>query len=76
VRSGHQGRITRELVEALTADGGKHIAFVCGPGITPHERRLARARGEDPAPRFVEHMAALLFEMGWGKHQIRQEAWG
>ena len=52
------------------------MAYSCGPGITPYERKAARAKGETPEPRFVENMVALLQEHGLDKKQIRQESWG
>ena len=70
------GRISEELLREVAPDPSKVMAYSCGPGITPYERKAARAKGETPEPRFVENMVALLQEHGLDKKQIRQESWG
>ncbi len=76
IRGARQGRISGELLREVAPDPSKVMAYSCGPGITPYERRAARAKGETPEPRFVENMVALLQEHGLDKKQIRQESWG
>ena len=76
IRGARNGRISEELLREVAPDPSKVMAYSCGPGITPYERRAARAKGEDPEPRFVENMVALLQEHGVDKKQIRQESWG
>lgn len=76
IRGARQGRISGELLREVAPDPAKVMAYSCGPGITPYERRAARAKGEVPEPRFVENMVALLQEHGLDKKQIRQESWG
>ncbi len=76
IRGAHEGRISGELLCQVAPDPAKVMAYSCGPGITPYERRAARAKGETPEPRFVENMVALLQEHGLDKKQIRQESWG
>ena len=76
VRNGRSGRITRELLQQYIPDPSSGFVFTCGPGISPHERRAAREKGETPEPRFVENMVALLHEIGLDKKQIKQESWG
>ena len=70
------GRITRDLLAEVIADPRNAFAFLCGPGISPYERKAAREKGEKPTPRFVEHMVALLHEIGLDKKQVKQESWG
>ena len=60
IRGARQGRISEELLREVAPDPSKVMAYSCGPGITPYERRAARAKGETPEPRFVENMVALL----------------
>ena len=74
--NGRPGRITPDLLAEVIADAGNAFAFLCGPGISPHERKAAKAIGEKPAPRFVENMVDLLHEIGLDKKQIKQESWG
>ncbi len=76
IRGARQGRIAGELLREIAPDPSSVLAYSCGPGITPHERKAARAKGETPEPRFVENMVALLQEHGLDKKQIRQESWG
>ena len=76
IRGARNGRISEELLREVAPDPSKVMAYSCGPGITPYERRAARAKGETPEPRFVENMVALLQEHGLDKKQIRQESWG
>ena len=76
IRGARSGRISEELLREVAPDPSSVLAYSCGPGITPYERRAARAKGETPEPRFVENMVALLQEHGLDKKQIRQESWG
>ena len=76
IRGARNGRISEELLREVAPGPSKVMAYSCGPGITPYERRAARAKGETPEPRFVENMVALLQEHGLDKKQIRQESWG
>ena len=71
-----RGRITEETLREFIPDPSRAFAFSCGPGITPYERKAAKAAGEDPVPRFVENMVALLQQVGLDKKQIKQESWG
>ena len=76
IRGARSGRISEELLREVAPGPSKVMAYSCGPGITPYERRAARAKGETPEPRFVENMVALLQGHGLDKKQIRQESWG
>ena len=76
IRGARSGRISKELLEEVAPDPSAVLAYSCGPGITPHERKAARAKGVEPEPRFVENMVALLQEYGLDKKQIKQESWG
>lgn len=76
LRNARRGRVTKELIEEMIADPARTLAFTCGPGITPHERKAARDKGEEPTPRFVEHMVSLLHEVGLERKQVKQESWG
>ena len=76
IRGARNGRISEELLREVAPDPSSVLAYSCGPGITPYERKATRAKGETPEPRFVENMVALLQEHGLDKKQIRQESWG
>lgn len=72
----HPGRIDRGLIEATVEDPRSAWYMVCGPGITKWERKAAEARGETPAPRFVETMRAHLADLGVPQARIRTESYG
>ena len=72
---GRRGRIDRELIERYV-DPSTCMAYCCGPGVLPWERREAKANGEEPQPKFVEHMMDLFAEAGLAKERIKQESWG
>ena len=76
IRGARGGRICKELLHEMAPDPSAVLAYSCGPGITPYERKAAKAKGEQPAPRFVENMVASLQEHGLHKTQIKQESWG
>ena len=76
LRGARRGRITKELLQEVIVDPASTLAFTCGPGITPYERKAAREKGEEPTPRFVEHMVAALHEVGLERKQVKQESWG
>lgn len=76
IRGARRGRISKELLQEIIPDPSNVFAFTCGPGISPYEKKAARQRGEEPQPQFVEHMVALLLEVGLDKKQFKQESWG
>lgn len=76
IRNARKGRISAALIEEAVPDLDNTFIFTCGPGIPPHERKAARAKGEEPAPRFIENMVDLLLAHGLDKKQIKQESWG
>ena len=76
IRGARGGRTCRELLQEVAPDPSAVLDYSCGPGITPCERKAAKAKGEEPAPRFVENMFALLQEHGLHKTQIKQVSWG
>jgi ferredoxin-NADP reductase len=70
------GRISLELLRELIPSPERVEAYVCGAGITIHQRKEALAKGEKPAPRFLECMVDLLGQLGLNRKQIHQEAFG
>jgi ferredoxin-NADP reductase len=70
------GRVTRETLEAHVGDPTRTFAFVCGPGVSSHERRAAKEAGVAPAPRFLESVLSVLAEMGVARDRVRQESYG
>lgn len=76
IRNARQGRISPELLTEVIPDPTNAFIFTCGPGISPHERKAAKEKGEEPTPGFVENMVAMLHQHGLDKKQMKQESWG
>ena len=70
------GRIDRGLLEELIEDRQGALIYACGPGVTTFDRKAARARGEEPRPRFLESVLAALAEMKVEKNRINYESYG
>ena len=71
-----RGRVSRELIAEAVPDLGRARFFVCGPGITPFERKAAKEKGVPATPRFIETVLGYLKELGVDRKQITQEAFG
>jgi ferredoxin-NADP reductase len=71
-----RGRIDRPLFEELVPEPKACLAFVCGPGITPYEKKEARAEGKEPTPRFLETALTDLEAIGVPKDRIEHESYG
>jgi ferredoxin-NADP reductase len=74
-REVHPGRIDEALLRAAVPDLANARFFACGPSVSAHELRAARLRGDTPAPRFLEHVRALLLSMGVDKRRLHTEGW-
>jgi 3-ketosteroid 9alpha-monooxygenase subunit B len=70
----HLGRINQELLaEALSTPS---MVYLCGPALTRFERKAAKAKGEEPKPRFVDTMRALLFALNLPIDRLKMESYG
>jgi 3-ketosteroid 9alpha-monooxygenase subunit B len=72
----HSGRLNEALLKEYIPDPSAVEVFCCGPGITKFDREMARAKGEEPAPRFLESSLAALAAIGIGPKQIHRESYG
>lgn len=70
------GRLNEALLNEYIPDPSAVQVFCCGPGITKFDREAARAKGEEPAPRFLESSLAALAAIGIGQKQIHRESYG
>ena len=70
-----KGRVTRELIERLVPDHATAQFYVCGAGITKWDRQLAKERGTEPTPRFLETSLAILDALGVAKDRVHKESW-
>jgi ferredoxin-NADP reductase len=74
---GHrQGRVTAALLAELVPDPRACLVFACGPAIGVWDKAAARAKGEDPKPRFMEAALAALAEIGVPDDRITTESYG
>ena len=70
------GRVDAELIRAHIPDPSAVHVFTCGPGLTKWDKAMAKEKGEEAAPRFLESVLAALEGIGVGKKQISRESYG
>jgi ferredoxin-NADP reductase len=70
------GRVNAALVGEIIRDPTACMVYLCGPAVSSFERRAAREKGVEPAPRFLEAALAALVETGVPKDRIRRESYG
>ncbi|AKU90467.1 hypothetical protein [Vulgatibacter incomptus] len=70
------GRINREVLADAIPEPGNCLVYACGPAITRWDKKAARDRGEEPAPRFIETVKAVLAELGVPRTAVHTEAYG
>lgn len=71
-----KGRVTAALLRDLIPDPASCLVYACGPAIGTWDRAAARARGEEPKPRFMESALAALAEVGVPEDRITTESYG
>ena len=71
-----KGRINAELINELVPDPKAALFYVCGPAISPYERRMALEKGQQPAPRFLESTLEHLHSLGVDTKKVKRESWG
>ncbi len=70
------GRLTPTILKDLIPAPTEVAVFCCGPGITRYNKEVAKAKGENPAPRFLESALASLAAIGVPQSQIHRESYG
>ncbi|MBN1206514.1 MAG: oxidoreductase [Myxococcaceae bacterium] len=71
-----KGRINQALLEELIPDRDRCLVYVCGPAITPWDRRKALDTRTPATPRFMETVLGHLHELGVEDKRIKREAYG
>ena len=72
-----RGRVSAELLGRVIGDKPERVqVFACGPAITRHQRKKAKAAGEEPTPRFMETVKSALAEIGVPKQCLHTESYG
>ena len=71
-----KGRVSAALLRELVPDLDSCVIYVCGPGISKWDRDVAKAKGEEPAPRFLESVLADLKSLDVPNARIKRESYG
>lgn len=71
-----RGRMTVDAIRELVPDPGAALFYLCGPAITPWERRKAMETKTQAAPRFLETTLEFLHQLGVDTKKVKREAWG
>ncbi|HEY7724838.1 MAG TPA: oxidoreductase [Anaeromyxobacteraceae bacterium] len=71
-----RGRLTPALLRELIPDPRSCLVYACGPAISSWDKAAARAKGEEPRPRFMESALVALAELGVPKERIATESYG
>lgn len=69
-------RVNREMLASIIGDPEDCLVYACGPGLSRWDKRAAKERGEEPKPRFLESVRALLTELEVPRKAIHTEAYG
>ena len=70
------GRISPALLREVMPDPTACRVFVCGPGVSTWDKKAAKEKGQEPAPRFLEGALAALEEIGVPKAHVTRESYG
>jgi 3-ketosteroid 9alpha-monooxygenase subunit B len=71
-----KGRVHQSLLEELIPDRDTCLVYVCGPAITPWDRRKALETRTPATPRFLETVLGYLHDMGIDNKRIKRESYG
>jgi 3-ketosteroid 9alpha-monooxygenase subunit B len=71
-----KGRVDAKLLAEVIPDPKACLVYACGPAIGPIDRKLAKEKGVDPSPRFLEAALSALAELAVPKDRVRHESYG
>jgi ferredoxin-NADP reductase len=71
-----KGRIGEALLKELIPDHATCLVYVCGPAITPWDRRKALETRTPATPRFMEAVLGHLHDLGIEDKRIKRESYG
>jgi ferredoxin-NADP reductase len=71
-----KGRIGEALLEELIPDRDTCLIYVCGPAISPWDRRKALETRTPATPRFMETVLGHLHTLGIEDKRIKRESYG
>ena len=71
------GRVSAALLrEVIGSDSAACRVFLCGPAVSSWDKKAAKEKGQDPAPRFLEGALAALTEIGVPRAHVTRESYG
>jgi len=70
------GRVTAELIRQHVPDPSAVEVFACGPAVGRFERQVAKEKGEEPKPRFMETVVEALNALGVPQERVHRESYG
>ncbi|MCY1035118.1 oxidoreductase [Corallococcus sp. BB11-1] len=71
-----KGRVNEALLQELLPDRDTCLVYVCGPAITPWDRRKALETRTPATPRFMEAVLGHLHALDIPDKRIKREAYG
>ena len=71
-----KGRVGEALLAELLGERDTCLVYVCGPAITPWDRRRALETRTPATPRFMETVLGHLHTLGVDDQRIKREAYG
>ena len=70
------GRVCEPLLREHIPDPTAVEVFTCGPGVGKYERLVAKEKGEEPKPRFLETVLDALEAIGVPDEKVHRESSG
>jgi 3-ketosteroid 9alpha-monooxygenase subunit B len=70
------GRINADLIREVVPDHETAIFYACGPALSPWDRLMAKEKGVEPSPRFMESVHDMVRELGIPKQRFKEESYG
>jgi 3-ketosteroid 9alpha-monooxygenase subunit B len=70
------GRINADLIREVVPDHDTAIFYACGPALSPWDRLMAKEKGVEPSPRFMESVHDMVRELGIPKQRFKEESYG
>lgn len=70
------GRVNQQAVEQALAGISNPLVYVCGPAISLHDKKTAKAESRILAPKFMESVLDQLKTIGVDPKRIKHESWG
>jgi ferredoxin-NADP reductase len=71
-----KGRVNQALLREFIPDPTAPFVYLCGPGISKWDREMAKEKGTEVQPRFIESVLADLKALGVPDARIKRESYG